>query len=1190
MLSVRAAILSLVPLVALTLVGEGARAQCHDPEYLFTFGETGQQPGEFRNPWGIAADAAGNLYVADITNHRIQKFDPDGEFLLEWGGQGTDPGQLDTPTSVAVDTAGLVWVADRHNHRIQWFENDGTFVGELGVPGSAPVEFDEPVGIATSTDGYVYVTDLGNHRVQKFDLSGTFQLEWGSEGSGDGQFEFAGGIAVAPDGTVFVSDKDLQRVQAFDPSGTFLFGFGGPGSGPGQFQLPRDIAFHPSGDIYVVDETQDRVQRFWPDGRYHSHFGETGGDPGEFNKPRGMTAVGERVYVGTVTHDRVQAFLDPDRNGLGLCMFESREVEPGEQHTLVVQLENKDVVEATGVSVGYLVPDDLTLISSITTAGTYDAGLGVWSLPTLAAGTVDTLTLVLEVGTYLPDDPAEHVATIASSDLVDDFPEDDVAQATWARSLFTPVDLGYSAWDIPIDADWGDHDGDGDLDLYLGPNQILRNDGTGQFESVLTLPVYGAGRWGDYDADGDLDLAFTDESYGTHVYRNDGDDTFVDLAVLPGYDHVEWGDYDRDGDLDLLLSGYYGGAIYRNDPSDVFTGAISLPDVRSATWGDHDGDGDLDIVTTGSAGLTIRQNEGGDVFTTIPIESGGMYYGYAVWGDYDADGDLDVAMTAYVGGVARAAVYRNDGGGGFVDVEAGLTGVYVPDLDWGDFDGDGDLDLLVSGTTSSYYDAKLLRNHGADAFEPVDLGYPIEYVGALRWGDADRDGDLDIIATNGATSYLLRNNAGPQLPPSPPVGLTAALTDPATVTLAWNPGADAETPADGLTYNVRVGTMPGGDDLVTAMADPVTGRRSVATRGNADQARSMPLSLGASILSGVPLYWGVQTIDGGLEGSTFAEGTLTLSPVVHSVADVPVDQGGHVRVAWHRGLAESEHSSYEVTGYSIWRLGDPLERDTIPPSASLRRGGTVTWDYVTTVPARGTPTYATIVPTPCDSTGLDACVETYLVSATTPDVQVYLDSEPATGYSLDNLAPVAPARLAYDMSGILDWDDPLDDDFSYHAVYGSDAEELDESASLIGYTTDSTYDVGAAGFGFFHVTASDFAGNEGEAASVEANPLSAPDASGVPAVFALHAVRPNPVRSVATIGFDLPAASAVTLRVYDAMGREVRTLIDAAPRAGRHEVRWDGRDDHGTRLGAGIYFARVVAGTERASRRIVLVR
>ena len=264
--------------------------------------------GQFHNVGDVATDDFGNVYVVDIFNYRIQKFDSNGAFITKWGDRGilssgfgcVDPdgagplelcdGEFNPPKAIAVHRAsGSVYVVDG-NGRVQKFDSSGTFITKWGSlcalengsgcvdpDGAGPLalgdgQFRTPRGISLDqTTGNIYVVDGENHRVQKFDSAGNFIAKWGSQGSGSGQFINPFGVTIDSAGRVYVAD--LTRVQKFDADGNFIAMWGVPGSGDGEFSLAVDIAVDQANHVYVLDQSLHHVQIFDSDGNFITKFG-----------------------------------------------------------------------------------------------------------------------------------------------------------------------------------------------------------------------------------------------------------------------------------------------------------------------------------------------------------------------------------------------------------------------------------------------------------------------------------------------------------------------------------------------------------------------------------------------------------------------------------------------------------------------------------------------------------------------------------------------------------------------------------------------------------------------------------------------------------------------------------------------------------------------------------------------------
>ena len=245
-------------------------------------GSTGSTNGpaataSFNQPYGVAVDASGNVYVADMSNNLIREIS--GGVVSTLAGSAGVSGSTNgtgtaasfyLPHAVAVDSSGNVYVADTFNNLIREITPGGvvsTFAG------TSPT-FYNPYGVAVDTAGNVYVGDSGNNLIRKITSGGvvTTLAGSGSIGSVNGTgtaatFTFPTGVAVDTSGNVYVSDEGNNKVREITAGGVVstLAGSGSSGStnGPASsasFFILYGIAVDASGYVYVADSANSLIR------------------------------------------------------------------------------------------------------------------------------------------------------------------------------------------------------------------------------------------------------------------------------------------------------------------------------------------------------------------------------------------------------------------------------------------------------------------------------------------------------------------------------------------------------------------------------------------------------------------------------------------------------------------------------------------------------------------------------------------------------------------------------------------------------------------------------------------------------------------------------------------------------------------------------------------------------------------
>ena len=265
------------------------------------WGGTGSATGQLNQPHGSVTDGAGNVFVADAANHRVQRFN----------GTGGSPTSLSipllnlsfAPTDVALDASGNIFTAGPGG--VDEFSQSllGVQIGHWDSPGA--------YGIAVDSGGNVYVSDQTNKQIHKYTSNGTLLGSFGSSGSGQGQFATPYGLTTDGSGNVYVADPGNNRIQKFNSNGGFLAQWSMVyASGGGQHSLDvRDVAVDGSGRVYAPDADNSLVGVFKTDGTIDHIFGATSGAC-TMHSPQGVALFGGTLYVSDTGSDSIKSFSE----------------------------------------------------------------------------------------------------------------------------------------------------------------------------------------------------------------------------------------------------------------------------------------------------------------------------------------------------------------------------------------------------------------------------------------------------------------------------------------------------------------------------------------------------------------------------------------------------------------------------------------------------------------------------------------------------------------------------------------------------------------------------------------------------------------------------------------------------------------------------------------------------------------
>jgi DNA-binding beta-propeller fold protein YncE len=244
-----------------------------------------------------ATDSNDNVYLLHRVKPYVLVFDKDGKFQRSWNGV------FKTPHGLRIDTGGNVWIADMANHLVQKFSPDGKLLLTLGQkdkPGLAADLFNKPADVAIGPDGEIYVADgYGNSRIAKFSHDGKFVQDWGKKGKGPLQFDIPHVVFLDSSNRVLVGDRENLRVQIFDRDGKLLEQWKDTGAPYGLY-LAKDrvyLADGRTGTIRILDK-QGKLLTSW----------ET--KNGTKDTPHWINVDSKgAVYVGFVSGNKVQKWV-----------------------------------------------------------------------------------------------------------------------------------------------------------------------------------------------------------------------------------------------------------------------------------------------------------------------------------------------------------------------------------------------------------------------------------------------------------------------------------------------------------------------------------------------------------------------------------------------------------------------------------------------------------------------------------------------------------------------------------------------------------------------------------------------------------------------------------------------------------------------------------------------------------------
>ena len=803
-----------------------------------------------------------------------------------------------------------------------------------------------------------------------------------------------------------------------------------------------------------------------------------------------------------------------------------------------------------------------------------------------------------------------------------------------------------SAYSIDI----ADINGDSELDVISGSTGFTnwdiswhKNDGASNpsfSRQDIASPPPSDPRGGqsvratDLDNDGDLDVltnySITASTNRIAWYEHDGSTppnfTFNEITnSLQGASSPFPAPIDGDSNLDIVAGATESGKVvwYAGDgtggfsPENVVEGPSFASDAADVHAANLDGDDDVDLISASSGNNKVAwyENDGSQTFTARPISTSATFADAVHAADIDKDDDVDILAAAD----SDIAWYENDGAGdptfssNSVATSLSLaSSVYTADLD-----NDNDLDVL----SASRGDDKIAwhENDGnADpSFSSNIITSSADRAQSVYAADVDGDGDTDVLsASEGDNTVAWHENDGANDPSFTTRNISTSASSPQSIFAA---DLDDDGDTDVLAASEGDNTVAWYEN--DGANDPSFTKRDISTSASSPQsvfATDVDGDGNTDVLAALDsdkIVW--YEHDGNADPSFTAQpvSANTLSPTAVDTADIDDDGKPDVlsasssdsKIAWHKNSTTSSSDNTDPTVTQIVRSAPSSGRTnqssvtfTVsfsesvvnigPDDFTLNSDADVSAALAGTSTNSGTSTEVTVNAISGDGTlGLD------LDSGGDIEDQAGnpLDTaEPSTDetYTVDNTPPSVPSGLSTRIESgtvVLSWDDAGSVD--EYRIYRDTAPISD----LSGHTPLATQSAGTTSYTdpdteqgttyYYHVTTVDAVGNESALSDAEKATLTSSEITETK----LLPNAPNPFSGSTTISYQLAEEQQVTITIYNELGRRVTTLVNTVRSSGDYNVTWNA--GNANRLGSGVYFCRMEAGSYTESEKLVLV-